>query len=336
MAATSSAVPVTMTAIEIREPGPPEVLQPTQRPVPEIGPRDVLIRVAAAGVNRPDVLQRKGLYPPPPGTTDIPGLELSGEVVRVGAEVSEYGVGARVCALVAGGGYAQYAAVPVVQCLPVPATVSIEEAAALPETFFTVYFNAFQRAGLKPGETFLVHGGSGGIGTTAILLGKAFDARVIVTAGSMEKCEACVELGADYAINYKEEDFVAATLRITAGKGADVILDMVGGSYVARNTAAAAVSGRIAVIATQGGTKAEIDLRAFMMKRLTLTASTLRAQPVENKGRVAAALRENVWPLFTSRQLRPRIHDRFPLADAAAAHELMESGAHIGKIILLT
>jgi NADPH2:quinone reductase len=217
----------------------------------------------------------------------------------------------------------------------VPATVSVEEAAALPETFFTVYFNAFQRAALKPGETFLVHGGSGGIGTTAILLGKAFDARVIVTAGSAEKCEACLELGADYAINYKEEDFVAATLRITEGKGADVILDMVGGSYVARNATAAAVSGRIAVIATQGGTKAEIDLRTFMMKRLTLTASTLRAQPVENKGRVAAAVRENVWPLFTSKQLRPRIHDRFPLAQAAAAHALMESGAHIGKIILL-
>jgi NADPH2:quinone reductase len=213
--------------------------------------------------------------------------------------------------------------------------VSVEEAAALPETFFTVYFNAFQRAALKPGETFLVHGGSGGIGTTAILLGKAFDARVIVTAGSAEKCEACLELGADYAINYKEEDFVAATLRITEGKGADVILDMVGGSYVARNATAAAVSGRIAVIATQGGTKAEIDLRVFMMKRLTLTASTLRAQPVENKGRVAAAVRENVWPLFTSKQLRPRIHDRFPLAQAGAAHALMESGAHIGKIILL-
>jgi NADPH2:quinone reductase len=295
----------------------------------------VLIRVAAAGVNRPDVLQRKGVYPPPPGTTDIPGLELSGEVVRVGSDVKEFALGAKVCALVAGGGYAQYAAVPAVQCLPVPATVSVEEAAALPETFFTVYFNAFQRAGLRPGETFLVHGGSGGIGTTAILLGKAFDARVIVTAGSAEKCAACVELGADYAINYKDEDFVAATLRITEGKGADVTLDMVGGTYVARNAAAAAVSGRIAIIATQGGVKAEIDLRAFMMKRLTLSASTLRAQPVENKGRVAAALRENVWPLFASKRLRPLIHERFPLARAAAAHELMESGNHIGKIILV-
>jgi NADPH2:quinone reductase len=336
MEASSATVPATMTAIEIREPGGPEVLQPTQRPVPDIGPRDVLVRVAAAGVNRPDVLQRKGAYPPPPGTTDIPGLELSGEVVRVGADVSEPVLGAQVCALVAGGGYAQYAAVPAVQCLPVPATVSVEEAAAMPETFFTVYFNAFQRAGLTRGETFLVHGGSGGIGTTAILLGKALDARVIVTAGSPEKCAACLELGADYAINYKDEDFVAATLRITEGKGADVILDMVGGSYAARNIAAAAVSGRIAVIATQGGTKAEIDLRLLMMKRLTLTGSTLRAQPVENKGRIALALLENVWPLFASKRLRPKIHARFPLADAAAAHELMESGAHIGKIILLT
>lgn len=336
MSARSSAIPVTMTAIEIREPGAPEVLQPAQRPVPDIGPREVLIRVVAAGVNRPDVVQRKGFYPPPPGTTDIPGLELSGEVVRVGAEVGEFAVGALVCALVAGGGYAEYAAVPAVQCLPVPATVSVEEAAALPETFFTVYFNAFQRAGLQSGETFLVHGGSGGIGTTAILLGKAFDARVIVTAGSAEKCAECLALGADHAINYKEEDFVAATLRITGEKGADVILDTVGGSYVARNAAAATVGGRIAIIATQGGAKAEIDLRLLMQKRLTLTASTLRAQPVENKGRLAAALRENVWPLFGSKRLGPKIHARFPLADAAAAHELMESGAHIGKIILRT
>jgi putative PIG3 family NAD(P)H quinone oxidoreductase len=252
MSAVTVPVPPKMTAIEIREPGPPAVLQPVQRPVPEIGPREVLVRVAAAGVNRPDVVQRKGSYPPPPGVTDIPGLELSGEVVRVGAEVTELAPGAQVCALVAGGGYAQYAAVPVVQCLPIPAGISLEEAAALPETFFTVYFNVFQRAGLQPGETLLIHGGSGGIGTTAILLGKAFDARVIVTAGSTEKCTACLELGADDAINYKEEDFVAATMRITDGKGADVILDMVGGDYVARNAAAAAVNGRIAVIATQG------------------------------------------------------------------------------------
>jgi NADPH2:quinone reductase len=330
-----STIPTTMTAIEIREPGGPEVLRPVERPVPNIGSREVLVRVVAAGVNRPDLLQRAGHYPPPPGTTDIPGLEVSGQIVRVGAEVKEFAVGDEVCALVAGGGYAQYVAVPVVQCLPIPATLSVEEAGALPETFFTVYFNAFQRAGLEPRETFLVHGGSSGIGTTAILLGKAFDARVIVTAGSAEKCAACLELGADHAINYKEEDFVAATLRITDGKGADVILDMVGGSYVPRNITAAATNGRIAVIAVQGGTKAEIDLRVLMMKRLTLTASTLRAQPVENKGRLAAALRENVWPLFASKHLKPAIHERFPLVEASRAHALLESGQHIGKAILL-
>jgi NADPH:quinone reductase len=324
-----------MTAIEIRSPGGPEELRPAQRPVPDIGARDVLVRVVAAGVNRPDLMQRAGHYPPPPGTTDIPGLEVSGEIVRVGAEVKEFGVGDEVCALIAGGGYAQYVAVPVVQCLPIPATLTVEEAAALPETFFTVYLNAFQRAGLKPRETFLVHGGSSGIGTTAILLGKAFDARVIVTAGSAEKCGACLALGADHAINYKEEDFVAATRRITDGKGADVILDMVGGGYVPRNIAAAATNARIALIAVQGGTKAEVDLRELLMKRLTITGSTLRAQPVENKGRLAAALRENVWPLFASKRLKPAIHERFPLAEASRAHALLESGHHIGKVILL-
>jgi NADPH2:quinone reductase len=332
----SMAVPVNMTAIEIREPGGPEVLQPVQRPVPEIGPREVLVRVVAAGVNRPDVFQRLGHYPPPQGTTDIPGLEVAGEIVAAGVEVKELAVGDQVCALVAGGGYAQYVAVPVAQCLPLPATVTLEEAAAMPETYFTVYFNAFLRAGLKPGETFLVHGGSSGIGTTAILLGKAFNTRVIITAGTAEKCAACLALGADHAINYKEEDFVAATLRLTDGKGADVILDMVGGSYVPRNIAAAATNGRIAIIATLGGPKADVDLRMLMSKRLTLTASTLRAQPVENKGRVAAALRADVWPLFSSKRLRPLIHARFPLAQASAAHALMESDRHIGKIILTT
>ena len=330
------AVPATMTAIEIREPGGPEVLQPVQRPVPGVGPREVLVHVVAAGVNRPDVFQRLGQYPPPQGTTDIPGLEVAGEVVAVGAEVKELAVGNQVCALVAGGGYAQYVAVPVVQCLPLPATVTLEEAAAMPETYFTVYLNAFLRAGLKPGETFLVHGGSSGIGTTAILLGKAFNTRVIITAGTGEKCAACLALGADHAINYKEEDFVAATLGLTDGKGADVILDMVGGSYVPRNITAAATNGRIAIIATLGGPKAEVDLRLLMSKRLTLTASTLRAQPVENKGRVADALRADVWPLFSSKRLRPLIHARFPLAQASAAHALMESDRHIGKIILTT
>jgi putative PIG3 family NAD(P)H quinone oxidoreductase len=294
----------------------------------------VLIQVAAAGLNRPDVLQRQGVYPPPPGVTDIPGLEVAGEVVRLGEGVHEPGLGAKVCALVAGGGYAQYVSAPAVQCLPVPASLSLEEAAVLPETFFTVWHNVFERARFRKGETLLVHGGASGIGTTAILLGKAFDARIIVTAGTAEKCAACRELGADVAINYREADFVEATLRATDGKGADVILDMVGGDYVPRNVAAAAVEGRVAVIATQGGNKAELDLRPLMVKRLTISASTLRAQPVANKGRIAAALRENVWPLFETRGLKPVIHARFPLSDAAGAHRLMESDTHIGKIVL--
>jgi len=328
-------IPQTMTAVEIREPGPPQVLRAVERPLPEPAPFEVLIQVAAAGVNRPDVLQRKGVYPPPPGVTDIPGLEVAGEVVRLGEGVYEPALGTKVCALVAGGGYAQYVIAPAVQCLPVPASLTLEQAAVLPETFFTVWYNVFERSRLRKGETLLVHGGSSGIGTTAILLGKAFDARVIVTAGSAQKCAACRELGADVAINYREGDFVEATLRATDGKGADVILDMVGGDYLARNAAAAAVEGRIALIATQGGNKSELDLRPLMMKRLTISASTLRAQPIANKGRIAAALRENVWPLFETRGLKPVIHARFPLADAAGAHRLMESDTHIGKIVLL-
>ena len=328
-------IPQTMTAVEIREPGPPQVLRAVERPLPEPAPFEVLIQVAAAGVNRPDVLQRKGVYPPPAGVTDIPGLEVAGEVVRLGEGVYEPALGTKVCALVAGGGYAQYVIAPAVQCLPVPASLTLEQAAVLPETFFTVWHNVFERSRLQKGETLLVHGGSSGIGTTAILLGKAFDARVIVTAGSAQKCAACRELGADVAINYREGDFVEATLRATDGKGADVILDMVGGDYLARNAAAAAVEGRIALIATQGGNKSELDLRPLMMKRLTISASTLRAQPIANKGRIAAALRENVWPLFETRGLKPVIHARFPLADAAGAHRLMESDTHIGKIVLL-
>ena len=281
-----------MTAIEIREPGPPQVLRAVPRPVPQPQAGEVLIRVAAAGVNRPDILQRKGLYPPPPGASDIPGLEVAGEVIAPGPDVRDPAVGARVCALLAGGGYAQYSVAPAVQCLPVPGPLTLEEAAALPETFFTVWLNVFERARLQPGETLLVHGGSSGIGTTAILLGKAFAARVIVTAGTAAKCAACRELGAEVAINYRETDFVEATLRATDGRGADVILDMVGGDYVARNVAAAAPEGRIALIATQGGVKAEIDLRQMMSKRITLTASTLRPQSVQNKGRLARALRE--------------------------------------------
>jgi NADPH:quinone reductase len=325
-----------MIAIEIRAPGPPDALQPVRVAMPSPGPGEVLIRVAAAGINRPDVLQRKGMYPPPPGVTNIPGLEVSGEIAEVGPGAGRYAKGDQVCALVAGGGYAEFVAAPEVQCLAIPATVSLEEGAAIPETFFTVYFNLFQRAGLRAGETVLVHGGSGGIGTTAIMLAKAFDVRVIATAGTQEKCADCLALGADRAINYKSEDFVAATLAITQGQGADVILDMVGGDYLPRNVAAAATEGRIALIATQGGTRSELDLRPLMMKRLTLTASTLRAQPVANKGRIADALRANVWPLFATKNLRPRIHARFPLAAAARAHELMESGSHFGKIILET
>jgi NADPH2:quinone reductase len=329
-------IPETMTAVEIREPGPPQALRAAQRPVPQPAPGEVLIQVAAAGVNRPDVLQRKGAYPPPPGVTDIPGLEVAGEVVRRGEGVYEPAIGAKVCALVAGGGYAQYVSAPAVQCLPAPPSLTLEQAAVLPETFFTVWYNVFERARLTRGETLLVHGGASGIGTTAILLGKAFDARVIATAGTAQKCAACRELGAEIAINYREGDFVEATLRATDGKGADVILDMVGGDYVARNVSAAALEGRIAIIATQGGSKAELDLRPLMLKRLTITASTLRAQPIASKGRIAAALREQVWPLFESRGLKPVIHARFPLSDAAGAHRLMESDTHIGKIVLLS
>ena len=329
-------IPETMTAVEIREPGPPQALRAAQRPVPQPAPGEVLIQVAAAGVNRPDVLQRKGAYPPPPGVTDIPGLEVAGEVVRRGEGVYEPAIGAKVCALVAGGGYAQYVSAPAVQCLPVPPSLTLEQAAVLPETFFTVWYNVFERARLTRGETLLVHGGASGIGTTAILLGKAFDARVIATAGTAQKCAACRELGAEIAINYREGDFVEATLRATDGTGADVILDMVGGDYVPRNVAAAALEGRIAIIATQGGSKAELDLRPLMLKRLTITASTLRAQPIASKGRIAAALREQVWPLFESRGLKPVIHARFPLSDAAGAHRLMESDTHIGKIVLLS
>jgi NADPH2:quinone reductase len=337
MSATpTSAVPALMKAVEITRPGPPEVLKLTTRAVPGLSGSEVLIRIAAAGVNRPDVAQRQGFYPPPPGTTDIPGLEVAGEIVQVGADVDPSRLGEKVCALVAGGGYAEYVAAPIVQCLPVPAGLTLEEAAAVPETFFTVYLNVFERGELRAGETLLVHGGSSGIGTTAIMLGKAFGARVLVTAGSARKCEACIALGADRAINYREEDFVKAVLDATEKRGADVILDMVGGEYMPRNIAAAAIDGRIALIATQGGSQANIDLRAVLVKRLKIAGSTLRPQSVERKGRLAEALRARVWPLFGTKSLRPPIHARFPLADASAAHALMESGQHVGKIVMFT
>lgn len=304
--------------------------------VPTLAPAEVLIRVSAAGVNRPDVLQRQGHYPPPAGASPIPGLEVAGEIAAVGSEVRDWRVGDLVCALLAGGGYAQYAAVPAEQCLPVPAGVSLQQAATLPETFFTVWLNLFRRAALQPGESVLIHGGASGIGTTAILLAAAFGARVLTTAGSAEKCSACEALGAQRAINYHSEDFVAVVREATQGRGVDVILDMVGGTYVERNIAAAAVEGRIALIAVQGGARAEIDLRQLLVKRLKLMGATLRPQSSAAKGRIARDLLNDVWPLFVDRRLTPPpIHARFALEAAADAHALMESGVHIGKIVLL-
>jgi NADPH:quinone reductase len=329
-------IPDTMTAIRIREPGPPSVLEPMQCAVPVPGPTQVLIRVSAAGINRPDLLQRQGHYPPPAGASLIPGLEVAGEIAAVGSEVSGWQAGDLVCALLAGGGYAQYVAVPAVQCLPLPPGLTLPQAAILPETFFTVWLNLFRRAGLQPGETVLVHGGASGIGTTAILLASAFGARVLVTAGSPEKCAACQALGAERAINYRTEDFVSAVRESTQGRGADVILDMVGGEYVQRNIAAAAVEGRIALIAVQGGAHADIDLRQILVKRLKIMGATLRPQSSEAKGRLAHDLLNDVWPLFADRRLTsPPIYARFALAAAADAHALMETGAHIGKIVLL-
>lgn len=321
-----------MTAIAISAPGGPEVLVPVRLPVPVPGPGHILVRVRAAGVNRPDVLQRMGAYPPPPGAPETPGLEIAGEVVGVGAGVRRYEAGDRVCALVPGGGYAEYAVVHEDNALPVPPGLSMVEAAAIPETFFTVWTNVFDRGGLKEGETLLIHGGSSGIGTTAIMLAKALGARVIVTAGSEDKCRACRDLGADLAINYRTEDFVAV---LAAQKiQADVILDMVGADYVARNVRVAALHGRIVNIAFQKGSKVEIDLMPVMLKRLILTGSTLRPRTVAEKAEVARALEETVWPLIAAEQVRPVIFRTFPLAEAAAAHALMESSEHIGKIVL--
>ncbi|HEX9179967.1 MAG TPA: NAD(P)H-quinone oxidoreductase [Burkholderiales bacterium] len=323
-----------MRAIEIQRPGPPEVLALATRAVPGPGPGEVLIRVAAAGVNRPDVLQRKGLYPAPPGASDLPGLEVAGEVAATGPGASLWKSGDRVCALVSGGGYAEYVTAPETQCLPIPAGLNAVEAASLPETFFTVWSNVFERARLGPGETLLVQGGSSGIGVTAIQMARAFGHRVFATAGSAGKCAACEALGAERAIDYRSEDFVAVVKAATGGRGADVILDMVGGDYVARELQALADDGRLVLIAFLGGSKLSLDLMPLMLRRLTITGSTLRARPVDVKARIAAALRKQVWPLIESGAIRPVIHATFPLANAAKAHALMETSTHIGKIVL--
>ncbi|MFG1294385.1 NAD(P)H-quinone oxidoreductase [Xanthobacter variabilis] len=331
---TEPAVPATMTAIAISKPGGPEVLVPEQRPVPRPSPGEVLLKVEAAGVNRPDVMQRRGLYPPPAGASDIPGLEIAGTVVALGEGASRFKIGDRLCALVSGGGYAEYCTAPEATCLPIPTGLSAPEAAALPETVFTVWSNVFERGGLKAGEWLLVHGGSSGIGTTAIQLAKAFGARVIVTAGSDEKCDACLKLGADVAVNYNTKDFVPEVKSATAGKGANVILDIIGGPYIQKNYEAAAVDGRIVQIAFQKGSKAEVDFMRVMLKRLTHTGSTLRSRPLSEKAALSAAVVEKVWPLVTAGTVRPVMDQAFPLKDAAAAHARMDSSAHIGKIVL--
>lgn len=326
-----------MRAIEITRFGSPEVLVETTRPMPVPGPGEVLVRVSASGVNRPDVMQRKGNYPPPPGASDLPGLEVAGTLVAGdAAELAAAGLslGDPVCALVAGGGYAEFCAAPLGQCLPVPPGLSMIEAAALPETFFTVWLNVFNLARLNAGETLLVHGGSSGIGVTAIQLGKAFGATVLVTAGSDDKCAACRALGADHAINYRNSDFVAEVKRVTEGRGADVILDMVAGDYIAREIGCLATDGRLAVIAVMGGVKAEFNVGELLFRRLTIAGSTLRARPLAFKAAIAGELREKVWPLITAGRIRPVIAKVFPAAQAARAHALMESSRHVGKIVL--
>lgn len=328
-----SAIPSRMTAIGIKSPGGPEVLVPEQRDVPHPAADEVLIKVAAAGVNRPDVAQRQGVYPPPPGASDIPGLEIAGEIAAVGSAVKRWAVGDRVMGLVSGGGYAEYCIAHVTHILPVSG-LPLVEAAAVPETFFTVWHNVFERGALKEGETLLVHGGSSGIGTTAIQLAKHFGARVIVTAGSEDKCEACRKLGADLAINYKTQDFVAEVKKFTDKKGAELILDMVGGDYIERNYEAAAVEGRIVQIAFQGSPKATVDFRRLMLKRLHHTGSTLRARAVADKGAIRDAIETHVLPLLAAGTVKPLIYKTFPLREAAKAHALMESSAHIGKIVL--
>jgi NADPH2:quinone reductase len=323
-----------MTAIAIRAPGGPEMLVPEERPVPTPGEGEILVKAAAAGVNRPDVMQRMGLYPPPPGASDIPGLEIAGTVVACGPGVTRWRVGDQVTALVSGGGYAEYCLAHESHALPAPPGLTLAEAAAIPETFFTVWHNTFERGGLKSGETLLVHGGSSGIGTAAIQLAKAFGALVVTTAGTAEKCDACRRLGADLAVNYKSEDFVAATKSFTNGVGAELILDMVGGDYIERNYEAAAVEGRIVQIAFQGSPKVKVDFRRIMLKRLHHTGSTLRSRSIPDKAAIARAVEENVWPLIAAGKVRPVMDRTFPLRDAAAAHARMEASAHIGKIVL--
>jgi len=330
-------VPDVMRAIEISRFGPPDVLVETTRPAPVPGPGEVLVRVSASGVNRPDVMQRKGDYPPPPGVSDLPGLEVAGTLAAGNArELAEAGfkLGDAVCCLVAGGGYAQWCAVPLGQCLPVPPGLSMVEAASLPENFFTVWSNVFDRAGLKSGESLLVHGGSSGIGVTAIQLGKAFGATVLVTAGSDQKCAACRALGADLAINYRTADFLAEVLRFTGGRGGDVILDMVAGDYIAREIRCLAEDGRIAIIGILGGVKAGLHAGALLLRRLTILGSTLRPRSLAFKAAIAGQLRRHVWPLIASGRIRPVIAEVFPAAEAAQAHALMESSRHIGKIVL--
>ncbi|HEV8397958.1 MAG TPA: NAD(P)H-quinone oxidoreductase [Vicinamibacterales bacterium] len=325
-----------MRCIEIGQPGGPEVLRLVERPDPAPGAGEVLIDVTAAGVNRPDVLQRMGAYPPPPGASDLPGLEVAGRVAAVGRDVTTWHPGDMVCALVAGGGYASRCVAPAVQCLPVPAGVNLVGAAAMPETFFTVWTNVFERGALKAGETALFHGGTSGIGTTAIQMAVARGARAIATAGSDDKCRACEALGAELAINYRTTDFVAAVHAHTGGRGVDLVLDIMGGSYVPRNLSALAVDGRLVQIGLlEGEPMAAVDLRRVLGRRLTLTGSTLRARSVEEKGRIAEALRREVWPLVEAGRVKPLVAATFPLANAAEAHRLMESSTHVGKIVLL-
>ena len=327
-------IPELMNYIQIEKHGDPDVLKLSSQTVPDPGLDEVLIRVEAAGVNRPDIMQRKGLYPPPPGATDVPGLEVSGTVVKKGKNVAEPEVGSQVCALVSCGGYAEYCLASASICLPVPKKISLEHAAGIPETFFTVWTNVFARGQLKSGETLLVHGGSSGIGTTSIQLGKAFGVTVYTTAGTQEKCEYCKDLGADAAINYNENDFEAEIKTLTENRGVDVILDMVGGPYFPKNIKILAVQGRLLQIALMQGYKAEVDFRPLLMKRVTLTGSTLRPRSVKEKAEIARALRKEVWPLMDSGTIRPIIHQTFPLEKAADAHQLMESSNHIGKILL--